>query len=186
MYCPSDNTQAVDQSHFWSSGGPHLDAHRIGWIVAGICALVVRAIFPAKMTRVHLHLTTDCYNLCYNRSTPLSVCHGFNAILLRANVRSNYTNPAEQRQMYVSSHTFLRPSVLTLLYTVSEFCTCLPYIQSFRSSPTDSSEATPTILSSKLVRYILCCLRLTLIPFAVYEVCRSLFIFRRHTALMIT
>ncbi|KAI0280625.1 DUF300-domain-containing protein [Russula aff. rugulosa BPL654] len=38
MYCPSDNTQAVEQSDFWS--GSHWSAHRVGWVVAGICALV--------------------------------------------------------------------------------------------------------------------------------------------------
>jgi hypothetical protein len=72
------------------------------------------------------------------------------------------------------------------VHTVFEFCTCLPYMQSFRSSPTDFSEATHTILSSKLVRYIISRPRLTLIPFTVYEVCRSLFIFRRNTEPMIT
>jgi len=79
MYCPSDNTQAVDQSHFWT--GSHWDAHRIGWVVAAICTLVVCAIFLTKMTRVHPHLTTDYYYLCNNRSKTLSVCHGltFNA-----------------------------------------------------------------------------------------------------------
>ncbi|KAI0280622.1 DUF300-domain-containing protein [Russula aff. rugulosa BPL654] len=43
MYCPSDNTQAIDQSHFWGSGS-HWDAHRVGWVVAGICTLVTIAI----------------------------------------------------------------------------------------------------------------------------------------------
>ncbi|KAI8970724.1 organic solute transporter Ostalpha-domain-containing protein [Trametes punicea] len=38
--CPSDNRQAVDQSGFWSSDGIHWDAHRIGWLVSGICAAV--------------------------------------------------------------------------------------------------------------------------------------------------
>ncbi|KAF8490149.1 DUF300-domain-containing protein [Russula emetica] len=43
MYCPSDNAQAVDQSHFWSFS-PHWDAHRIGWLIAGLCALVANII----------------------------------------------------------------------------------------------------------------------------------------------
>lgn len=51
MYCPSDNTQVVDQSHFWSSGGPHLDAHRIGWVVAGIGALVT--VIISAITVLH-------------------------------------------------------------------------------------------------------------------------------------
>jgi len=37
--CPSANTAAVDQSSFWGNGG-RLDDHRIGWIVAGACAIV--------------------------------------------------------------------------------------------------------------------------------------------------
>jgi hypothetical protein len=40
MSCPSDNTQAVDQSHFWGSGSIHWDAHRVGWAVAGGCSLL--------------------------------------------------------------------------------------------------------------------------------------------------
>ncbi|KAI0280624.1 DUF300-domain-containing protein [Russula aff. rugulosa BPL654] len=39
MFCPSDNTQAADPSHFWSYG-VHWDAHRIGWVVAGISTIV--------------------------------------------------------------------------------------------------------------------------------------------------
>jgi len=37
--CPSDNTQAIDQSSFWANG-TSWDSHRTGWIVAGSCALV--------------------------------------------------------------------------------------------------------------------------------------------------
>ncbi|KAG8980694.1 hypothetical protein FRB93_009067 [Tulasnella sp. JGI-2019a] len=39
-YCPSDNTQAVDQSSFWSNGGIHWDTHRIGWAIAGGCTIL--------------------------------------------------------------------------------------------------------------------------------------------------
>ncbi|KAL7278336.1 hypothetical protein ACG7TL_008312 [Trametes sanguinea] len=38
--CPSDNRQAVDQSGFWDSNGIEWDAHRIGWLIAGVCAAV--------------------------------------------------------------------------------------------------------------------------------------------------
>jgi hypothetical protein len=44
MSCPSDNTQAVEQSGFWSEGSIHWDAHRVGWAIAGGSALLVRAI----------------------------------------------------------------------------------------------------------------------------------------------
>ncbi|KAH9970659.1 DUF300-domain-containing protein [Russula compacta] len=40
MPCPSDNTQDIDQSTFWSGGSFHWDAHRAGWAIAGACALV--------------------------------------------------------------------------------------------------------------------------------------------------
>jgi hypothetical protein len=42
MTCASDNTQAVDQSHFWTDGSLHWDAHRVGWAIAGACTVVVR------------------------------------------------------------------------------------------------------------------------------------------------
>jgi hypothetical protein len=43
MSCPSDNSQAIDQSSFWSAG-MHWDSHRIGWAIAGGCSTLVRAI----------------------------------------------------------------------------------------------------------------------------------------------
>jgi len=42
MTCTSDNTQAVDQSHFWTDGSVHWDAHRVGWTIAGACTGLVR------------------------------------------------------------------------------------------------------------------------------------------------
>lgn len=45
MQCPSDNSPAIDQSSFWSSGNLHWDAHRIGWAVAGACTVAVRYCF---------------------------------------------------------------------------------------------------------------------------------------------
>ncbi|KAI0628302.1 organic solute transporter subunit alpha/Transmembrane protein [Trametes polyzona] len=38
--CPSDNQQVIDQSGFWSSDGIDWDTHRIGWLIAGVCAAV--------------------------------------------------------------------------------------------------------------------------------------------------
>ncbi|KAF8345870.1 organic solute transporter Ostalpha-domain-containing protein [Amanita rubescens] len=40
MRCPSDNTQKVDQSDFWSPGGWYWDTHRTGWTVAGVFTLL--------------------------------------------------------------------------------------------------------------------------------------------------
>ena len=42
MTCLSDNTQAIDQSRFWSDGSLHWDAHRVGWAIAGACTVLVR------------------------------------------------------------------------------------------------------------------------------------------------
>ena len=39
--CPTDNQQVLDQSTFWDSDGINWDAHRIGWVIAGSCAVVV-------------------------------------------------------------------------------------------------------------------------------------------------
>ncbi|KAG2357983.1 organic solute transporter Ostalpha-domain-containing protein [Suillus spraguei] len=38
--CPSDNTAYVDQSSFWNSGNLNWDEHRIGWAIAGGCAVL--------------------------------------------------------------------------------------------------------------------------------------------------
>jgi hypothetical protein len=77
--CPSDNTQAIDQSSFWANG-TSWDSHRTGWIVAGSkhlreissevtdvflpgCALVVRS-FPLmssnSLRRVEALITLIC------------------------------------------------------------------------------------------------------------------------------
>lgn len=42
--CPSSNTEAVDQGAFWDSGNSNWDAHRIGWAVAGGCAVLTLII----------------------------------------------------------------------------------------------------------------------------------------------
>ncbi|KAG1880953.1 organic solute transporter Ostalpha-domain-containing protein [Suillus subluteus] len=42
--CPSDNTVAVDQTSFWSSGNLNWDEHRIGWAIAGGCAMLTVVI----------------------------------------------------------------------------------------------------------------------------------------------
>ncbi|KAH9934604.1 organic solute transporter Ostalpha-domain-containing protein [Amylocystis lapponica] len=38
--CPSDNTEAIEQDSFWNSSGADWDAHRVGWLISGVCALV--------------------------------------------------------------------------------------------------------------------------------------------------
>ncbi|KAI0276227.1 DUF300-domain-containing protein [Russula aff. rugulosa BPL654] len=58
MTCASDNTQAVDQSHFWTDGSIHWDAHRIGWAVAGACTVVtviISAISVIQHCRNYTH-----------------------------------------------------------------------------------------------------------------------------------
>ena len=50
--CPSDNQIVIDQSSFWDSNGLNWDSHRIGWVIAGTCAAVVRS--PFRMSRAGL------------------------------------------------------------------------------------------------------------------------------------
>ncbi|KAG2345161.1 DUF300-domain-containing protein [Suillus weaverae] len=49
--CPSDNTIAVDQSCFWSSGNLNWDQHRIGWAIAGGCAVLTVLISTISVMR---------------------------------------------------------------------------------------------------------------------------------------
>ena len=63
----------------------------------------------------------------------------------------NYTNPGEQRQMYVSRKD-AASRCCNSIFTASEYCTCPLCTPSSRSFPTDSSEATPTTTSSNAVR----------------------------------
>ncbi|KAF8879061.1 organic solute transporter Ostalpha-domain-containing protein [Infundibulicybe gibba] len=42
--CPSENQQAIDQSGFWNSNGMNWDKHRIGWAIAGGCAILTVCI----------------------------------------------------------------------------------------------------------------------------------------------
>ncbi|KAJ7647284.1 DUF300-domain-containing protein [Roridomyces roridus] len=57
--CPSDNTDAIDQSSFWDSGNLHWDSHRIGWVIAGSCTLATLVI---SLVSVLLH--------CRNYTNP--------------------------------------------------------------------------------------------------------------------
>ncbi|KAJ4465064.1 DUF300-domain-containing protein [Lentinula aciculospora] len=68
--CPSDNQQAVDQTDFWTDGGIEWDAHRIGWVVAGACAV-------ATVIISFISVLQHC----------------------RYSASRTYTNPAEQRQI---------------------------------------------------------------------------------------
>ncbi|KAI0291173.1 DUF300-domain-containing protein [Multifurca ochricompacta] len=58
MSCPSDNTQAVDQSSFWSQGSLHWDAHRVGWAIAGGCS-VATVIISAISVFMHCRNYTN-------------------------------------------------------------------------------------------------------------------------------
>lgn len=41
-HCESDNKVAIDQSKFWDGANLNWSPHRIGWAIAGGCALLVR------------------------------------------------------------------------------------------------------------------------------------------------
>ncbi|KAH7925788.1 DUF300-domain-containing protein [Leucogyrophana mollusca] len=53
--CPSQNTEAVDQSSFWSSGSLDWDEHRIGWAIAGGCAVITVLISTYSVLQHCLH-----------------------------------------------------------------------------------------------------------------------------------
>ncbi|KAI0326498.1 DUF300-domain-containing protein [Cubamyces sp. BRFM 1775] len=55
--CPSDNKQIADQSGFWSSDGIDWDAHRIGWLIAGVCAVVTVVLTAINVTFHCTHYT---------------------------------------------------------------------------------------------------------------------------------
>ncbi|KAF8523464.1 DUF300-domain-containing protein [Hysterangium stoloniferum] len=38
--CPEENADLLDQTSFWDSSGMHWDQHRIGWAIAGGCAVI--------------------------------------------------------------------------------------------------------------------------------------------------
>ncbi|KAF7326047.1 hypothetical protein MKEN_00455600 [Mycena kentingensis (nom. inval.)] len=45
LECPTENITLIDQSHFWDpDGGVTWDAHRIGWAIAGVSALITTCI----------------------------------------------------------------------------------------------------------------------------------------------
>ncbi|TFK87895.1 DUF300-domain-containing protein [Polyporus arcularius HHB13444] len=48
--CPSDNQAVIDQSGFWSSDGIDWDAHKIGWLIAGVCAIVTLLLTAINVT----------------------------------------------------------------------------------------------------------------------------------------
>ena len=114
MSCPSDNTQAVDQSSFWNSGNIHWDAHRIGWAIAGGCSAVVSTITllpkkppgsyrprerrPSSSLLSLFSITVGMPRSCVRRSTS------------ELTWPSNYTKPSEQRQMYARALSFVLQS----------------------------------------------------------------------------
>ena len=66
---------------------------------SGMCQHLLQLIKSHRLISLALHL--DCHNLCYIRSSTLSVCHSLttsNALRVHT-YPSNYTNRAEQRQM---------------------------------------------------------------------------------------
>lgn len=100
--CPSGNTQTTDQTSFWSAGNLHWDEHRIGWAIAGGCAVLVSPVFrplPSFSTGVTTPVDS-AYLSCYNLAT-LSVRSWslFSFANIDVSVTSNYNKPNEQRQV---------------------------------------------------------------------------------------
>ncbi|KAF5349938.1 hypothetical protein D9756_009284 [Leucocoprinus leucothites] len=102
MSCPVENQVIVDQSKFWDSNGIHWTTHRIGWAIAGGCAVITVIISaisifshcrnytnppqqrqmyafyaPVPLEHRKLHITS------FRLWPPWAVCHA-NGILLPA------------------------------------------------------------------------------------------------------
>jgi hypothetical protein len=100
--CPSDNTQAVDQSTFFGGHNTiNWDAHRIGWAVAGGCTIIVNPLHFPDARSMHIIEHTDYTD--NHRKCPIALPVGFVAdyavCSLSSYIYSNYTNPRHQRQM---------------------------------------------------------------------------------------
>lgn len=67
--CPSVNTAAVDQSSFWSDSSLHWNAHRIGWVIAGGCTVVVSYYYV-----VHFRLLSIVQTVIISIISVLSHC----------------------------------------------------------------------------------------------------------------
>ncbi|RPD52220.1 hypothetical protein L226DRAFT_61503 [Lentinus tigrinus ALCF2SS1-7] len=55
--CPSENQSVIDQSTFWDSDGIDWDAHKIGWVVAGCCAVVTLILTAINVSFHARHYT---------------------------------------------------------------------------------------------------------------------------------
>lgn len=60
-----ENTTEIDQSRFWDDNGIHWDAHRIGWTVAGCCAVatVIITAFSVSMHCKHFNVKNEQRNI---------------------------------------------------------------------------------------------------------------------------
>ncbi|CAG7850779.1 SubName: Full=Uncharacterized protein {ECO:0000313/EMBL:CCA73435.1} [Serendipita indica DSM 11827] len=59
--CAEDNTAAIDQSSFWDENGIHWTYHRIGWAIAGGCAIltVIITIFSVLGHARHYYVRAE-------------------------------------------------------------------------------------------------------------------------------
>ncbi|KZT05741.1 DUF300-domain-containing protein [Laetiporus sulphureus 93-53] len=55
--CPSDNSETVEQDSFWSNNGIDWDAHRVGWLIAGVCAVVTVLLTVINVLQHARHYT---------------------------------------------------------------------------------------------------------------------------------
>jgi hypothetical protein len=154
--CPSENTEATDQSSFLD--GTKWDDHKIGWAIAGGCAAVVRCLtnLPqcavlTNMMRRQTVLVTMISVLLHCRYVRFT----FLRYLCSEIVARNYNNRREQRQMYYSVSCCL--AFWHSMFTVAafEFCICHPYMRLYPSFHIVSSGVIPTIHSQRLrMRYV--------------------------------
>ncbi|KAF4577519.1 hypothetical protein EYR40_003060 [Pleurotus pulmonarius] len=58
MTCAAENAASIDQSHFWDGENLNWEAHRIGWAIAGGCA-VLTVIITTLSVRQHCRSYTN-------------------------------------------------------------------------------------------------------------------------------
>lgn len=155
--CPSENTEATDQSSFWG-GETKWDDHKIGWAIAGGCAAVVRCLSNSPQCKVLTNMVRWQTVLVTMISVLLHcryVRFDFLRYLCSESVARNYTNRREQRQMYcfVSYCLVFWHSMFTV--AAFEFCICHLSMRLYPSFHIVSFGVIPTIRSQRLrMRYV--------------------------------
>ena len=134
MPCPtSPNQVAIDQSKFWDSNGIHWTSHRIGWAVAGGCAVLVCYCSLTRSITINLTPTLNDQTTIISLISILQHCRYFEQFTKR------YMGSLNNRQELHHSRPTTTNVRLSIIGTpnflgspsraVYESSTCLPFMQ---------------------------------------------------------